>query len=196
MILLELTTQSVVTFTYAFTTFLTHVCGPHGHLADTVLDGTAAVVMIAVAVYIGRPLTQLDCGVVGARNAHIKSLGDVLFSIPTNHTAWEGRTEPYEGNMTRLRGEGHFGAVAGGVGGLRSVGGLPALGSTREEIRGQLSDYRQWVGRVEDQCQAMKVAWGFAILLPYLPFLFCFFSALGEADLAMRSDSCSSRRQF
>lgn len=143
--------------------------GAHGHLADSILDAVAAAAMIVVALRIGRPLTQLDCGVVGARNAHIGSLGDVLFSTPTSRTTW-GEPVSYLLDLPRLRGEGHFGAVDSGTEGLQSVGGLPALGTTREEVKEQMNDYRQWVGRVEDQCKAMKIVWGFSMLLPYLPF--------------------------
>jgi hypothetical protein len=149
----------VITFVHTFTTFILHVCGPHGHFVDVMGDSAAALALAISAILIGAPLTRLDCSVVGATNSYISTLGDVYFSI--DYSPGAGEAENYIQNATSA-----FGRV-GRVQGLRSVEGLPALGETRAEVMDQMGNYRQWVGRVEGQCIAMKVVWGFGIVLPY-----------------------------
>lgn len=114
------------------------------------------ILLVITAVYIGRPLTRLDCTVVGDFNEHIDSLGDVMYSVAGSHP--DGVHKYISGAKDKFK-------EILGVKGLESVNGLAALGTTREEVRSKLGDYPEWVGRVEDTCRMMKAAWGLTILL-------------------------------
>lgn len=114
------------------------------------------IALIITAVFVGRPLTRLDCAVVGNVNEHIDSLGDVMYSV--------GRTDPDGVHKFIPNAQTKFQKISG-VSGLESVDGLAALGKTFEEVRAKLADYFQWVGRVEGTCKMMKAVWGLAIVL-------------------------------
>lgn len=109
------------------------------------------------AVFVGRPLTRLDCAVVGDLNEHIGSLADVLYSVIGPDSLYGAYKVISDAKVKFLR--------ISGVKGLESVDGLDALGATGEDVKLKLGDYSQWVGRVEGTCVSMKVVWGLAMLL-------------------------------
>lgn len=109
------------------------------------------------AVFVGKPLTRLDCAIVGDRNEHIGSLGDVLFSVV-------GPDSLYGAYQLISDAKDKFLKISG-VKGLESVDGLDALGATGEDVRLKLGDYPQWVGRVEGTCITMKAVWGLTMFL-------------------------------
>lgn len=149
--------QSAILAIYTFATLLGHLCRPLPYIAIMIPDIAAAIILIITAVFIGNPLTRLDCRLVGNLNEHIGSLGDVMYSVI-------GPDPTYGAYKVVSNAKDKFLRISG-VKGLESVDGLDALGATGEEITRKLGSYLQWVGRVEGTCISMKAVWGLAIFL-------------------------------
>lgn len=147
----------MITAAYTLIALVGHLCHPLPYIAITIADTVAAVILLVAAVLIGKPLTRLDCGIVGDRNEHIRSLGDVLFSVIGPDPLYGAYQAISDVKDKFLR--------ISGVKGLESVDGLNPLGATGEDVRQNLGDYPQWVGRVEGTCVAMKAVWGLTIFL-------------------------------
>lgn len=143
--------------TYVLGTVLGHLCRSLPYIVILITDITAAILLIITAVFVGSPLTRLDCAIVGSLNEHIRSLGDVMFSIAGPDPLY-GMYKVISDAKDKFR-------KISGVNGLESVDGLDALGATGEDIRMKLGEYPQWVGRVEGTCKTMKAVWGLTIFL-------------------------------
>lgn len=143
--------------TYTFVTLLGHLCRPLPYIAITIPDIAAAIILMVTAVFVGHPLTGLDCGAVGRLNEHIGSLGDVMYSVI-------GPDSMYGSYKVIADAKDKFLRITG-VKGLGPVDGLDALGSTGDDIKRKLGNYLQWVGRVQGTCSSMKAVWGLTIFL-------------------------------
>ncbi|KAH0613430.1 uncharacterized protein H6S33_005316 [Morchella sextelata] len=152
---------SVLSAVCAATAVLWHICGALPYFANSIVDGVLAVLVIVMAILVGRPLTRLNCGVVGDFNEHITSLGDVLYSV-------EGMGVEGDGVYKNITDAAKKFSKVHDVDGLQGVEGLPALGKTREEVWSKIGDYDQWVGRVQRVCISMKIVWALAIILIFL----------------------------
>lgn len=146
----------MVLATYVLVAFIGHLRRPFTYIAYTAGDIIAVIILLVTAICIGRPLTRLNCAVVGDFNENIDSLGDVMYSVNGSHPDGIHKFIPDAKDKFKK---------ISGVKGLESVNGLGALGTTAEEVKSKLGDYSQWVGRVEETCMSMKAVWGLAILL-------------------------------
>lgn len=158
---------------YTLTTLILHLFGVFiRYLISSVLDTVLFGALVAVAVLVGKPLTNLSCPAVKRFNNNIISLGDVIenysaASVSDGSTSGSSTTSNLL-NDIELRPEDILRAVPVGEKGLESVGGLPRLGNTISEVESNLGDYDQWVGRVGRWCVLMKVVWGLAIFAAVL----------------------------
>lgn len=134
-------TISILLFFYNIVTFVLHATQRiHSWLNILGLDLLATILLIPTAVLLGHPLTTVgSCAAVAERNAHITTLGSIVFSLG--------------GDESR---------------GVQRVPNARVLfrdyATTAEEAQNRAAEYTQWVTRVGDSCMQMKGAWACAIV--------------------------------
>ncbi|KAI5781720.1 hypothetical protein DFH27DRAFT_304239 [Peziza echinospora] len=151
-------TISALLGSWVLVTLVLHVMGSViRYIITTVLDLIFIPLLIVCAVLIGKPVSDINCSLVGKLNNHIKKLTEIFRKDSDSSQLYpssELNFPPYDTAAT---------SPGPSVKGLRGLN--TDYNTTVEDANNALGDYRQWAGRVENTCTQMKVTFGFLILV-------------------------------